>query len=311
MKLISQGLWFKKATSRIYILLPTAVLLLIASYCEAQINPFEASYFQNRYLANPAMAGIDKGLNINLDYQQEWSSFPGAPKQQSLTADYHATDKVGLGLNINDEQEGLFRETRVVGTYAYHLPLGGQNQKLNFGLSLGFSDSRINYDAINGDISDPALSAYNQQGPYFDGDLGLSYSSNNLFIQAVLPNLNNTIFSKAGRQIDVDHTVFISSVSYKINLSNESDAFSLEPLAAYRQVKGFSNIFDLGFNFKMNDYHLDAQAIYHSNDNIGVGLVLDQPGYALHFAYNMYTGQINSYTNGAFEIGIRLKLFNK
>ena len=61
----------------------------------------------------------------------------------------------------------------------------------------------------------------------------------------------------------------------------------------------------------MNDYHLDLQTIYHSNSNIGFGLALDQPTYALDFAYNVYTGQINNYTNGAFEVGIKLKLFNK
>ena len=26
---------------------------------------------------------------------------------------------------------------------------------------------------------------------------------------------------------------------------------------------------------------------------------------------NVYTGQINNYTNGAFEVGLKLKLFNK
>ncbi len=287
------------------------MFILFANCCKAQINPFEASYFQTRYLTNPAMAGLDKGLNINLAYQEQWTSFPGAPKQQSFTTEYQATDKVGLGLNINDDQSGLFRQTRIMGTYAYHLPLGGQNQKLNFGLSLGINDSRINYDAINGDISDPVLSQYNQMKPNFDGDLGLSYTSNNLFIEAVMPNLNTTIFNPAKQETDVDRTVFIAAISYKMRLSSESDAFSLEPLAAYREIKGFSSIFDLGLNFKLNDYHLDLQTIYHSNNNIGFGLVLDQQTYAVNFDYNVYTGQITSYTNGAFEIGIKLKLPGK
>ena len=144
------------------------------------------------------MAGLDRGLNINLGYQQQWSSFPGAPKSQSLTADYQVTDKVGLGININYDQSGLFRQTRVMGSYAYHLPLGDRNQKLNFGLSLGINDSRLNYSAINGDLSDIKIQQYNQQKPNVDGDLGLSYTSNTLFIEGVLPNLNTNIF-KQGR----------------------------------------------------------------------------------------------------------------
>ena len=100
----------------------TVMLMLAATCCKAQLNPYQAIYYQNRYLANPAMAGVDKGLNINLAYQQQWSSFPGSPKIQSLTTEYQATDKVALGLNINDDQSGVFRQTRVMGTYAYHLP---------------------------------------------------------------------------------------------------------------------------------------------------------------------------------------------
>ena len=288
-----------------------AMLIISANCCKAQLNPYQAIYYQNRYLANPAMAGLDKGLNINLAYQQQWSSFPGSPKAQSLTTEYQATDKVGLGLNINDDQSGIFRQTRIMGTYAYHLPLGEQNQKLNFGLSLGINDSRINLSAVNGDLTDIELSKYNQRGPFVDGDLGLSYTSNNLFIGGILPNLNTNIFNRAGQREDIDRTVFITMVSYKIKLSSETDSFSLEPLAAYREIKGFNNIFDLGANFRMNNYHLDLQAIYHSNDNFGLGFVFDQPNYTINFDYNLYTGQITNYTNGAFEIGLKLRLLNK
>src|SRR5207253_1192799 len=128
------------------------------------------------------------------------------------------------------------------------------------------NDSRINYNSINGDLTDIELLQYNQRKPVVDGDLGLSYTGNNLFIEGILPNLNTTIFNRAAQRNNIDRTVFITAISYKIKLSSETDAFSLEPLAAYRAIKGFDNIFDLGLNFKMNNYHLDLQTIYHSND---------------------------------------------
>ena len=297
----------KKSIQYIIISLLTAVLIIISTYCNAQLNPYQAIYYQNRYLVNPAMAGLEKGLNINLAYQQQWNSFPDAPKSQSLTAEYQTVDKVGLGLNINDNQSGIFRQTRIMGTYAYHLPLGEQNQKLNFGLSLGINDSRINFDAVNGDLTDIELSKYNQRGPFVDGDLGLSYTSNNLFIGGILPNLNTNLFNRAGQQEDIDRTVFITMVSYKIKLNSETDAFSIEPLAAYRAIKGFDNILDLGLNFRMNTYHLDLQTIYHSNDIFGLGLVFDQQTYAVSFDYNVYAGQNNNNSKGAFEIGLKMK----
>ena len=287
--------------------------LLFISYsfcCKAQLNPYQAIYYQNRYLNNPAMAGFDKGLDINLGYKQQWSSFPGAPKSQSFTAEYQATNKVGLGLNVGDEQSGIFRQTRIMGSYAYHLPVGAQNQKLNFGLSLGVNDSRLNYNSINGDLTDISLLQYNQRKPNVDGDLGLSYTSNNLFIEAVLPNLNTNVFNRGGQQQDVDRTVFFGAVSYKISLTS-TNAFTLEPLAAIRGIKGFTDIFDAGVNFKMNDYHFALQTLYHSNNEFGFGAVFDQPNFAINFTYDTYTGQITNYTNGVFEVGIKLKFLNR
>jgi type IX secretion system PorP/SprF family membrane protein len=303
---------YKKATKKlnrtmVAVFLTTALILTVTC-CKAQINPYQAIYYQNRYLINPGMAALDKGLNINLAYSQQWSPFPGAPKSQSLTMEYQATGKVGVGLNINDEQSGLFRQTRIMGSYAYHLPLDNQDQKLNFGFSLGINDSRLNYNAIRGDLTDPELQQYNQQKPFVDGDLGLAYTSNNLFIEGILPNLNTTIFNRAGQRNDIDRTVFIIMTSYRLKLFSETGNFSLDPLAAYRQIKGFTNIVDLGLDFKMNDYHLDLQTIYHSNASFGAGFVLDQPAYALNFAYNFYTGQISNYSNGAFELGLKIKL---
>jgi type IX secretion system PorP/SprF family membrane protein len=285
------------------------IMLLMTSTCAlAQLNPYQAIYFQNRYLINPAMAGLDKGFNINLAYQQQWNALPGAPKLQSITTEYQVTDKVGLGLNIQDEQSGIFRQTRLMGSYAYHLPLGDQDQKLNFGLSLGINDPRIDYNNVIGDPADLELAQYNQKGPYFDGDLGLSYTSNNLFIEGVLPNLNTVLFNRGGQRADVDRTLFFSAISYKIVLTNDITHYSAEPLVAYREVKGFRNIADLGLNLKMDDYHLELRSIYHTNNNWGFGFVLDQQNYDLGFDYNLYTGQITNYTNGAFEIGLKLKL---
>ena len=36
----------------------------------AQLTGFHSAYFTNEYLNNPAMAGMEKGLDLNLGYQQ-------------------------------------------------------------------------------------------------------------------------------------------------------------------------------------------------------------------------------------------------
>jgi len=293
-------------------ILLTGVLLTACLSVKAQLNPFQSMYFQNQYLYNPAMAGLDRVLNVNVGYRKQWNSFPGAPKTASLTMDYQAADRVGLGININDDQTGLIRQTRIMGTYAYHVPLSDNNQRLNFGLSLGVNDGRVNYNNINGDLSDEEINIYNQLKPYVDGDFGAAYTSNHLNIGAAVPNLKSAFFKGSDDRYDADRLLFITTVSYKMLIQGDGAPFVLEPLAALRVVKGYDDIVDAGFNFSMPNYAgLYLQGIYHSSNSMGLGFGLDQQVYALSFSYNLETGQLANYAQGAFELGLKLRLFKK
>jgi len=123
----------------------------------AQLNPMGTQYYQNQYLGNPAVAGLEAGLNLNLGYREQWSSVPGAPVAQTLTADYGFTEKLGGGLNIYNDKAGLYSRTRLLAGFAYHLPLGEESH-LSFGLSLGFMSERVSEEQIKGDASDDEIS---------------------------------------------------------------------------------------------------------------------------------------------------------
>src|SRR3954464_14001303 len=106
-------------------------LLITGTYqLSAQVSPLGAQYFQNQYLANPAMAALDSGFTIDLGYRQQTDNIKGAPKRQALTGTYRL-GQIGLGVNVNGEQSGLYQQTRAVATLAYHLPVGGEDQQLH------------------------------------------------------------------------------------------------------------------------------------------------------------------------------------
>ena len=300
---------YKTTTFRIFLL--TILLGSLALQTRAQLTPFQSMYYRNRYLLNPALAGMDKSLDVNLNYRQQWSSFPGTPKVGSLTADFSPTDKMGLGLNINDDQSGLIRSTRVLASYAYHVPLSDRNEHLNFGLSLGFDDSRVDYNKVNGDLSDNEISAYNALKPYIDGAVGAAYTNNNLLISATLPSLESTLFKASDSRFDADIMMFIGTIAYKFPVPNTASDLSLEPLAGYRVVKGYKNMADLGLNVAMNRYGLDMQYIYHTNQSMAAGVGFDLKTVLFTFDYNFETGPLTNYTNGAFEVGLKFRLFQK
>lgn len=300
----------KKISSRAGFGILTIMLLTCALNSSAQLNPFQSMYFQNRYIYNAAMAGYNSGLNVNFDYKQQWSEFPGTPKTTLLTADYRATDRVGLGLNFTDDQAGLLRTTNVVGSYAYHLPISNTDA-LHFGLSLGVNDSRVNYSAINGDPTDAEIALYNQQKPYVDGDFGIAYTSNNLYVGAAVPDLKSAFFKTGNQSFDADRLLFIATASYKIPLQSEDRSFDLEPLVAFRKVDGYTDIYDFGLNFNLQTYGFYLQSIYHTSRSISTGFGIDRKTFAINFSYDFVTSQLYNYTNGTIEVGVAVKLFNK
>lgn len=297
-------------TFKIYrIIVATAFLTWIGSTgLKAQLNPLTAQYFNNQYLGNPAMAGLDKGLELGLAYRQQWANMPGAPEVQNLTAAY-GFKKVGLGLNIVNDKAGLQRQTRVVGTYAYHVPLNNQHE-LHFGVSFGFMNQRLENSDINGNPNDVVVGQYNDRRTYLDGDFGAAYSNGRLMVQAALPNLK-TFFKKDQTKV-ADVATFYGAVSYRVSVSSELQGMELEPKVAYRGVRGFDNILDVGAVLTVAAEQLSLTGLYHSTQSgtVGIGLNL-QKKYLISGMYTTQTSALNGYSNGNFELNLRVRLGKK
>ncbi|WP_083488695.1 PorP/SprF family type IX secretion system membrane protein [Pedobacter borealis] len=286
--------------------------MLTSKVADAQLVSLQSMYYQNQYIANPAMAGLAQGLNLNLGYQQQWTTMPGSPKSKNFTADYNSGNNVGLGLNVSSDNAGLINRTRVMGTYAYHLPLNGKDDKLNFGLSLGLNDTYIDYTKVNGDQGDVAVQDFNQRSAYVDGDFGISYTGQKFTVQATLPNLKTLFFSNENdNNLEVDRATFFTALSYKIHADNGISNFTIEPKVAFRGVKGFDDILDVGALMTMPDYNINVGGMYHSNKSITVNFgVLLRP-MDIMVAYSNNVGPLRVYAANTFEFGVKFKVFRK
>jgi len=308
----------KGAAKLIRVLVVSCIIAVTCVNCAyAQLTNIQSIYFQNQYLANPAMAGIEKQLNLNMDYHQQWIGVPGSPTLATFTADFNSGNKVGLGLNVYNDNAGLMNRTRIMGTYAYHIPLNDKGAKLSLGLSIGFSDAHINESNIVGDQGDLAVSQFNSQGIYADGDLGVAYTSPKFNAQFSLPNLKRAFFQKQADAVDVEASTFYAAMGYKVQLTydNNYSIFSIEPKVAYRGIMGYSNVFDVGFNLYRttfeDNYQLNLQSMYHSDNSLSMGFGIDYHTLGLLFTYTYNTGPLSSYANNTFELGISLKLLKK
>ncbi|KIO77508.1 hypothetical protein TH53_09460 [Pedobacter lusitanus] len=284
------------------------MFLLTSKQSSAQLNPLSAMYYQNQYLGNPAMVGIDQGLEFNLAYRAQWNGAPGAPVTQSVTGNYGVTKRVGLGINVSNDKIGLQRWTRVVGTYAYHLPLNDNGHQLHFGVSFGFSNERLNENLVNGDPNDPGISQYNQRSTYVDGDFGAAYTADRLTIQGALPNLKS-VFHKTDLNNGVDQATFYGAASYRLELSKGEDGVDVEPKVALRGVKGYSDIFDAGANLVFANKKVNVFGLYHSTQSFTVGMGLQYQALNLNASYTSGTAALKGYVDGNFELSLRIRVF--
>ncbi|WP_143304746.1 PorP/SprF family type IX secretion system membrane protein [Chitinophaga vietnamensis] len=273
----------------------------------APLQPLTSQYFQNQYISNPAMAGIDTGLHVNVAYRRGWTDMPGAPITQSATADYYVGQRVGAGLNVFNDKAGLINRTKVAVTYAYHLPLNTSgDSRLHFGLSLGINSERLDRTAINGDGSDPAIGAFNRRDNYFEGDYGMAYTNKHLTIQGAIPNVMN-LFRPDGEKT-IDGSTFYAAASYRFFLNDV--IHHIEPKVCFRGVRGYDNLVDIGANIVLLQEYLNVSAIYHSSRNFTLGVGFNYRSViGLHALYTTQTGGLQNYSNGSFELGLSLHVF--
>lgn len=272
----------------------------------AQIRPLGMQYFENQYISNPAFAGMDDGLNVNIAYRNQWRTVPGSPVTMALSGDYRY-EKVGVGLTVYNDKAGLIGRTRVMGSYAYHLPLNGVNKHLHFGLSLGMMKESLDNDKIIAAPDDALAQRFNERSAFIDGDFGIAYINDRFTIQGALPNLSK--FLQKDDLNMIDGSTYFAAMSYKIGTT--LDVVSIEPKISYRGAKDIESIWDIGTNLKLENNILSFMGMFRSDKSsvFGVGVNYDK-----YFIQCFYTSQLagdRMRTGGDFEINLKINLFKK
>jgi type IX secretion system PorP/SprF family membrane protein len=283
-----------------YIIIIIGLLLTGKGY--SQLNPMASTYFQNGYLANPAMAGTGKGWELSGAYKVQWTAIDGAPSMQVLTATYGIPDrKVGLGLNFYNESAGVIRRTTVKGTYAYHLPLNDNGSFLDFGISSNIINEWIDFNKVVGEPGDGGLIQFSTRPLYIEGDFGMSYRNERLTVQGSLSNVKRMI-NKDLRTDIIDRSSYMGAVSYKFF----TPTLTIESKAMYRGIENYKGILDIGAQVQCYRDKLMLSGLYHSTNSItfGVGTFYQNQLRILCF-YTTGTSDLQKYSNGEFEMALQ------
>lgn len=283
--------------------------LLWVDQANAQQDPQYTQYMYNMNVVNPAYAGLNEGLAINLLYRNQWSSLEGAPETFTLAAHSPIGEKTGLGLSIIRDELGPVRETNAYADFSYTIPVSKTFQ-LAFGLKAGATFHEVGLTTLElQDPGDPFFSE-NVNRTYPNIGTGAFLYSDRFYIGASVPNLLNSV------HLDQTDLKFGSETNHYFVTSGyvfePNENLKLKPSVLVKSSFEAPVSFDINMNaLFLEKFELGVS--YRLDDSFS-GIVGFQatPDLRIGYAYDAVTSEINNVAPASHEIVLSYNLiFNK
>lgn len=274
-----------------------------------QMFPLSDHYLIDALDINPAFAGCHDALSASSVFRDQWVGFRDAPKSYLLSVHGPVkTDRVGLGMTVSRNSYGIYRETNLLGNYAYRMEL--ENGKLALGLGFGLSVYNIAWKdlvaADQGDTELENLSINTSVLPAFS--IGAYYYSADYYIGLSVPLLLSHESDKTTGKYRLSNN--LSGSNYFITIGYEAHFnrfLSLMPSLLIKYHPG-------------NKAQIDMNALVNVKDKLWVGggyrtgktiaaLLQCQLNYQIRLGYTYdYTfGNLGKYINGSHEVSLNYR----
>lgn len=298
------------------------ILILLGTFSSnAQQDPQYTQYMYNTQVVNPAYAGSREALSFGLLYRTQWVGFEGAPKTGTFTVNspIGALENMGLGLSIVRDELGPAIESNVNIDYSYSIN-ASDNGKISFGLKAGLDLLDVDFTKLNiadeGDIFENNID--NKIQPQVGA--GVYYHTDKFYAGVSVPNFLNTKHFDSSTLDDLNTSGFNGSVTAAERLHyfliagyvfDVSENLKFKPATLIKAVSGSPLQWDVSANFLLYDkvtlgaaYRwsaaMSAMAGFQATDEIFIG-----------FGYDYQTTDIESYSDGSYEVMLRFDLFKK
>lgn len=289
----------------------TILFALCSAVVYAQQDAGYSMYFFNPLYVNPAYAGSRELLSGSVVSRNQWIGMQGAPNTQSLSIHSAIPNhRVGLGLQIYNDQIGPMRNTGISLTYAYHIPVN-EATKLSFGITGLVNNVSVGWASIHIDNpSDPAFAGNAAMSWVGDAGAGIylyrprfyiGFSTNHL-LQSRLglthaPGADNAKFYRqyyltSGFVVPINQTV------------------DFRPSMLVKYVNAAPAVADINATFIFYQrlflgagYRVGKRINMAGTDNMLVGLVQFEVARSLRigYSYDYYLNQNGIYNSGTHE----------
>src|ERR1035437_5042319 len=267
-----------------------------------QMFPLSDHYVVNALAINPAFAGCQDALSLTTSYRDQWVGFNDAPKSYILSVHTPVfNDRVGLGLLIENNSIGIFKETSFLGNYAYRMKL--REGKLALGLGFGVTIYNTAWnELVKADPDDTQLMNNPTSAVLPTFSLGTYYYTKKYFIGISMPLFLSYELDKSTGKYKIDNNFsgsnYFFTTGYEVGISPQVK-FLPSLLIKYHP----NNAIQIDYNAQISLKDRIWMGIGYRNRDILVGMLQCQLNYQIRMAYSYdYDfSSIGKYMNGSHE----------
>jgi len=295
---------------------------------------------QNHYLINPAAAGNTDNAEVAIGYRHQWAGVSNSPNSYYATghtilnrpksfqksALYTSRTsrpkpklsrrrsyvKHAMGATVNSGENGAFKKTQAMLTYAIHLPIK-RGLYLSFGLSgglsnFGFNESKASVKNDNDPIYDSYAASSNSN--LFNADAGTYLYSDNFFVGYSVRQILRNQLKLADVSINNDPTSLemehIISGGYHFDLTND---LRLTPNLLVKISPNLPVNYEINSTVTYKDA-INAGLTYRSQDAVAVTLGFQfNYLFKVGYSYEYTLSEIREQSSGSHEIFIGISIF--
>jgi len=279
------------------------LVVLLPLQLMGQMFPLSDHYVVNALAINPAFAGCQDALSATISYRDQWVGYKDSPKSYILSVHTPVyNDRVGLGLLIEKNSIGIFKETSFLGNYAYRMEL--RDGKLALGLGFGVTIYNIAWnELVAADANDVQLMNNSKSAVLPTFSLGTYYYTKKYFIGFSIPLfLSHQIDKNTGKYkigSNFSGSNYFLTGGYEMGISSQVK-FLPSLIIKYHP----NNAIQIDYNAQINLKDRIWMGVGYRNRNMLVGMLQYQLNYQIRMAYSYdYNfGSIGKYMNGSHEI---------
>ncbi|MBR2102221.1 MAG: type IX secretion system membrane protein PorP/SprF [Prevotella sp.] len=268
----------------------------------AQYDMYFSHYWDMETSFNPGAAGKEAKLNVVGAYAMTMAGFRRNPNTFFAGGDmpfYAMNSYHGVGLNLLNDQLGLFKHQRVAAQYAHKRKVAGGT--LSAGVQVGFINETFDGSDLDlEDSSDPAFTSGQLNGSTIDLAFGLYYTHKRWYAGLSAQHLTAPLVELGERnELQIDRTYYLTG-GYNIKLRNPFLSIPTSVLARTDAVAWRADV-TARLVYSNDKKHMYAGFTYSPTNSVTVLIGGSVQGFNLGYSYEVYTSAISP-ANGSHEL---------